>query len=437
VSFCTPLDVSDEFILIENAYGVFEGPSNYQGWTNWHVFAPINPRLLVVMRQNILESYAGLLEEIGTILTFLQEQKVEQVCALYEDSLGARSCLEHLPLESAETSYETVQNAGAIKADATCCLRDTDVFTFKVSILRTEDVQLINSVFLEEAVGTRAIVFKTNLALQRAVEGYLKLDVPGFKIVEQVPQYRGTLVFLGPDGPRINQGHQVVNREEYLKFLETVAQDLGSSAKAKYEIRNAKVVEILPPLPLNFLNLYSALGKLSWSELVRRSLTEAGGDLRNPYALLQDFDQANRIATLRTRTDAAVHCPDERLKNMMQQHRHDLIARLPLRRVWLYLRPLRVMSRLGLSYNSRRRDLTRLIVADHSGVPENGLVMGKSFFTLTKMRLIIRPAYRVFRPADFGQILIDAFEASISLSRRIDPLRALTAHQIRLEFSQR
>jgi hypothetical protein len=87
------------------------------------------------------------------------------------------------------------------------------------------------------------------------------------------------------------------------------------------------------------------------------------------------------------------------------------------------------MSRFGSSYNSRRRDLTRLIVADHSGVPENGLVMGKSFFTLTKMRLIIRPAYRVFRPADFGQILIDAFEASVSLSKRIDPLRALTAHQ--------
>jgi hypothetical protein len=48
--------------------------------------------------------------------------------------------------------------------------------------LRTEDAQLINSIFFEEAVGTRAIVFKTNLALQRAIEGYLKLDVPGFKI---------------------------------------------------------------------------------------------------------------------------------------------------------------------------------------------------------------------------------------------------------------
>jgi hypothetical protein len=72
------LDVSDEFILTENAYGVFEGPNSYQGWTDWHVFAPTNPRLLVVMRQNILESYAGLLEEIGTILMFLQEQKVSR-----------------------------------------------------------------------------------------------------------------------------------------------------------------------------------------------------------------------------------------------------------------------------------------------------------------------------------------------------------------------
>lgn len=126
-----PLDVSVELILTENAHGAFKGPVSYQGFTDWHVFAPINPRLLVVMRQNILESYAGLPEEIGTILTFLQEQNVEQVCALYEDSLGARCCLEHLPLKSAQTSYETVQNAGAIKADSTCYLRDTDVFTLK------------------------------------------------------------------------------------------------------------------------------------------------------------------------------------------------------------------------------------------------------------------------------------------------------------------
>jgi hypothetical protein len=236
---------------------------------------------------------------------------------LYEDSLGARSCLEHLPLKSAGTSYETVQNAGAIKADSTCYLRDTDVFTFKFSILRTEDVQLINSIFLEEAVGPRRIVFKANLTLQRAIEGYLKLDVPGFKIVEQVQQYRGILVCLDPDGPRINQGHQIENCEEYLKFLEKIAQDPGSSAKAKYETRNAKVVEILPSLLSSFLNFYSALGKLSWSELVRRSLTEAGGDLRNPYALLRDFDQANRIATLRTRTNTTVHFHDDRLKNMM------------------------------------------------------------------------------------------------------------------------
>jgi hypothetical protein len=91
----------------------------------------------------------------------------------------------------------------------------------------------------------------------------------------------------------------------------------------------------------------------------------------------RDFDQANRIATLRTRTDAAVRSQPGSLKRTMRQHRRELILRLPSRRVWLYLRQLRVMSRLGSSYSSQRPDLLRQIVADNSGGPEDAVVMGK------------------------------------------------------------
>jgi hypothetical protein len=69
----------------------------------------------------------------------------------------------------------------------------------------------------------------------------------------------------------------------------------------------------------------------------------------------------------------------------MRTHRRELITRLPPRRVWLYLRQLRVMTNLGPRYSSSRRDLTRLIVSDNSGGPEDGLVLGK-YRSLTAYR---------------------------------------------------
>jgi hypothetical protein len=78
-----------------------------------------------------------------------------------------------------------------------------------------------------------------------------------------------------------------------------------------------------------------------------------------------------------TRTDAAVSGHDEDLKNTMRRHQRDLILRLPPRRVWLYLRQSRVIFRLDSKYHSGRLDLRRLIVADSSGGPEDGLITGK------------------------------------------------------------
>ena len=57
----------------------------------------------------------------------------------------------------------------------------------------------------------------------------------------------------------------------------------------------------------------------------------------------------------------------------MPMHQHGLILRLPVRRIWLYIRQLRVISRLGSSYSSKRRDLVRLIVLDEA---EDGVVLG-------------------------------------------------------------
>jgi Protein of unknown function (DUF4238) len=376
LSFCTPEDIAEEFVLTENAYSIFEGPVDHQGWADWHVFAPVNPRLLIVMRQQDLQPITGVPEELKSQFSIFQEETVARICSLYQDPLRARSCLADLPVGRPQTNYDRFDRGRATLADREPCFRKEDNFTFKFFVLTTKHVQLINSLFLEEAYKTRAVVFKTKSAFLRAVEAYLRLDLTGFKLIERQGHYRGTVISMGPSGLKISRGSPIDERGGFLKLLETVSHNHGSSTKAKYESLDAGAVEILPPIPSKFLELYFALIKLPLIWLGIIPLTQVDGDLKDPRTLLHDLGQANRIVTLRTRSDAAVNKLDDQLKYTMQKHRRDLITSLPPRRVWLYLRQLRVMTNLGPRYSSQRRDLVRFIVSDNSGGPEDRLVTG-------------------------------------------------------------
>jgi Protein of unknown function (DUF4238) len=154
LSFCTTKDDHDEFVLTENAYGIFEGPNGHQGWLDWHVFAPINPRFLIVMRQNILRPSTGLPDEYRKKHADIGEEFIKQLCKRYDNPAGARSCLEDLPVEGPRTSYPLPRQAAPAGRSREPLFRDADNFTFQFFALKTDHVQLINSIFLEEAVRT-------------------------------------------------------------------------------------------------------------------------------------------------------------------------------------------------------------------------------------------------------------------------------------------
>lgn len=65
LAFCTPCDMNDEFLLTENCYNVHEGPNStvlnlesgehkVTSWSSYHEFAPITPRLILVLRWSLL-----------------------------------------------------------------------------------------------------------------------------------------------------------------------------------------------------------------------------------------------------------------------------------------------------------------------------------------------------------------------------------------------
>jgi hypothetical protein len=65
LALCTPVNKDDEFLLTENAYGIHEGPVSSRidpksggfiatAYTEFHKFAVISPKLIMVLRSFVL-----------------------------------------------------------------------------------------------------------------------------------------------------------------------------------------------------------------------------------------------------------------------------------------------------------------------------------------------------------------------------------------------
>ncbi|PKS09223.1 hypothetical protein jhhlp_003837 [Lomentospora prolificans] len=65
MALCTVANNGDEYILVDNSYNIFEGPSDFVtdpktgkvegfSWRQFHEFAPLSPKLIVVLRSNDL-----------------------------------------------------------------------------------------------------------------------------------------------------------------------------------------------------------------------------------------------------------------------------------------------------------------------------------------------------------------------------------------------
>ncbi|KAI4247290.1 MAG: hypothetical protein L6R42_009689 [Xanthoria sp. 1 TBL-2021] len=87
LSFCTPSADDDEFLMTQNAYSVFEGPNDIM-WMDYHTFAPITPRLMMVTRSNVLRSPSSKGHQLI----------LDGISNGLESIHGAGSCLKDLPV---------------------------------------------------------------------------------------------------------------------------------------------------------------------------------------------------------------------------------------------------------------------------------------------------------------------------------------------------
>ena len=170
IAFCEPQSSEDEFILTDNGFGIFEGPVVYDTtnlkttgadgsppqlgdptYTEFHKLASLSPRLIMVLRSNFLRD-----EPIW--------EKRRKVLNQLEPRRNSDSVLQDLPIKPPKIHYWL---PGKSKPVHTL----EDEFFFEISKAKTEQVHVINTIMLEEAV--RSITWVSDESLVRSLRAFL------------------------------------------------------------------------------------------------------------------------------------------------------------------------------------------------------------------------------------------------------------------------
>ncbi|KAJ4862148.1 hypothetical protein T069G_03102 [Trichoderma breve] len=214
MAICTPSEVTDEFILTDNCYNVFEGPSTFRrdvtgkmigGYhAGYHEFAPISPRLIIVLRclalPNPEEDYNWEISQARNDALWSSFQRVYG-----EDT---KSMLEDLPIKKCRNNYSEIINGEAhAVAGYDGKFRPTDKFHFTYHPIKSGHVNTINNIFLDNAGGFSTIAYRNKENIKQILESYVSGPCDSFKIV-------------GGDDPD--------SRYSFLRGLETLAKHLGS-----------------------------------------------------------------------------------------------------------------------------------------------------------------------------------------------------------------
>lgn len=228
LAFCTPKNAADEFLLTQNAYSVFEGPSSAGKYTEYHRFAPVTPKVIVVLRSRLLP-HAGQGATNDTMQILLERTKQVH---LNPDAAG--SWLEDLPVAVAGNNYSQVVN-GKVEHVPTKMSKDKHIFYFPFFPIDHEHVQKINMICLEQAFETAAIIYKSPESLRTALDFYLTDKTPGFKLVLRArpngPHSLGTMLQQDEHLSRSRTEDKFLT---YLQLLHSFARQLGSRVELDY-----------------------------------------------------------------------------------------------------------------------------------------------------------------------------------------------------------
>jgi hypothetical protein len=164
MAFVKPLHpATDEFIVTDNGFGVFEGTVEYDTpyglqIFEYHNLAPISPRLMLVLRKNILrdtQMNKGLLKLMRSQAVALPGMPPLRI-----------SLLEDLPVSPPATPNITALSPNRIPK-----FTDDDKFVFEISRLSQRHVHRINSIMLTEA--RSGITFLSTRSMEMSLKAWI------------------------------------------------------------------------------------------------------------------------------------------------------------------------------------------------------------------------------------------------------------------------
>ncbi|KAI5796703.1 hypothetical protein FPQ18DRAFT_386277 [Pyronema domesticum] len=159
LTLCEPSNADDEFVITDNGFGIHEGPTfitrNIQtgeeeagSYTEYHLLAPLSPRLMLVLRSHLL--LKG------------NERKLREH-RMRPDVTNQKSLFEDLELEPAVPSY----GANPVNFQA----RNDHTFSFKFHTVSRKYLNLFNGILLHEA--RESITWRTDSAMKRTMAAFI------------------------------------------------------------------------------------------------------------------------------------------------------------------------------------------------------------------------------------------------------------------------
>ncbi|KAF5556576.1 hypothetical protein FMEXI_1048 [Fusarium mexicanum] len=180
MSFCTPSSEDQEFILSDTGSHVYEGPTiDFQDKTTgdflrqgprFHLFAPISPRLMIVLRSKHLpEPHEDKNPEVKAGLQLWRQIEIDSIYGT-----GTKSILETLPVHKAINSYSTLVNGVLRKRPGwDGQLRQTDTFSFPFFKISTHHGRIMNGLLLDHAFHGRTVIFNKKATFFDLLEWFL------------------------------------------------------------------------------------------------------------------------------------------------------------------------------------------------------------------------------------------------------------------------
>jgi hypothetical protein len=156
LSVVQPESDDDEFILTENGFAIFEGnaswnaPTGYQFYV-YHCLAPIAPRLMLVLRDNMLRT------DLKAKMKHMRQVGVRTGAMPQLPSL-----LEDLPVSPPKTSY----------SDGSQEFTENDEFLFEITKISKRHIHNMHGIMLSEA--RKSVSFLSSKSAAASVEYWLE-----------------------------------------------------------------------------------------------------------------------------------------------------------------------------------------------------------------------------------------------------------------------